>query len=383
MYTGTLLMNKIHHYGILKWPDGRCYVGHFQDEMMHGEGMLTWSDEHGLCRYKGHFERNMFQGEGCLEWSNRARYVGQFENGLYHGEGSFEWPEKPNVYKGQWQFGEMSGKGTLTSSGDGTGVLGLKKGEPGTPYVYSGDFRNGNMEGKGTVTFAAAAGSNDQYVGEFKESMFNGLGTFTWGSGTSLSGIFENNYCNRVGKKVYPEGQVYVGELKHDMEDGKGVFTDPGKQRIVGLWKEGKPVEELFESIVPALEVDAVDGEEQKVFGGFWASEGGRPGLPINDENGEPVEGKAIILFLNGDKYIGNLKGGRKHGEGMYVYADLTAYKGFWTEDILNGVKHPVMEDQLPIDVKKLHDLNEKNQTLVEGLKQRTSSNATKAATSS
>ena len=26
------------------------YVGHFQDEMMHGEGMLTWSDEFGVCR---------------------------------------------------------------------------------------------------------------------------------------------------------------------------------------------------------------------------------------------------------------------------------------------------------------------------------------------
>merc|ERR1712159_203406 len=125
VYTGALLNNKIHHYGVLQWPDGRRYVGHFQDEMMHGEGMLCWSDEYGVCRYKGNFEHNLFQGEGCLEWSIKARYVGQFFNGLYHGEGTFEWPDKSHEYHGQWQYGEMSGKGTLNTS-CGT--------------MYSGDF---------------------------------------------------------------------------------------------------------------------------------------------------------------------------------------------------------------------------------------------------
>ena len=43
--------------------------------------------------------------------------------------------------------------------------------------------------------------------------------------------------------------------------------------------------------------------------------------------------------------------GGKKHGQGMYIYADLTAYKGVWDEDRLNGVMHPMGEEQLPVEV--------------------------------
>ena len=68
-----------------------------EDEMMHGEGMLCWSDDFGVCRYKvvfctyrgpswpmfsecplvpqGTFEHNVFQGHGVLEWSVKAEHV--------------------------------------------------------------------------------------------------------------------------------------------------------------------------------------------------------------------------------------------------------------------------------------------------------------------
>merc|ERR1712217_926345 len=80
-----------------------------------------------------------------------------------------------------------------------------------------------------------------------------------------------------------------------------------------------------------------------------------RPLLPVSDEHGELMEGKAMVIFLNGDRYIGDMKAGRKHGRGMYVYADLTTYRGVWDEDVLDGVRHPVTEDILPIEVKHLH----------------------------
>ncbi|CAK9044589.1 Phosphatidylinositol 4-phosphate 5-kinase 6 (AtPIP5K6) (1-phosphatidylinositol 4-phosphate kinase 6) (Diphosphoinositide kinase 6) (PtdIns(4)P-5-kinase 6) [Durusdinium trenchii] len=238
MYTGTLLNNSIHKYGVFQWPDGRRYIGQFQDEMMHGEGMLCWSDDFGVCRYKGTFEHNVFQGHGVLEWSVKARYVGEFFNGLYHGEGTFEWPDKANVYRGQWQFGEMSGRGTLTTS---------------CGSVCSGEFHAGNMEGRGTITFI----TNDQYTGEFKDSMFNGLGCYTWSSGVTLTGVFENNVCSKVGKKTYTNGLIYVGELFEDQEHGRGVLTDASGTRIVGVWNNGRLEEELVEMIVSATEAKA------------------------------------------------------------------------------------------------------------------------------
>jgi len=365
-YTGTLRQNQIHYYGNLCWPDGRSYVGHFEEEAMHGEGVLMWSDKAGgKCIYKGRFERNAFHGEGVLEWSNKARYTGQFCGGLYHGDGTFEWPDKINVYRGQWENGEMCGRGVQTTSGEMGG--GATRGDP---IVYVGEFKQGNMEGQGHVTFVMKGGGHDQYSGEFQNSMFNGHGTFSWASGHSLSGSFSDNTCSLVGRKVYPDGQIYLGELQADLEHGKGVLMQAGR-RLIGLWQEGRCVEELFETFVPALELDAIEGEEwQKVFGGFRkaeAPEGGCPGLRILDDAGEAVEGKAIVLYLNGDMYVGEVKAGKKHGPGMYVYADLTAYKGSWSEDCLNQVQHPSGETNL--QVQKLHKLNDEHQGFVQVLK--------------
>merc|ERR1711988_609299 len=107
------------------------------------------------------------------------------------------------------------------------------------------------------------------------------------------------------------------------------------------------------------------------VFGGHKAVDQPDPSIPAVDEvTGEHLEGKCIVLFANGDRYIGCLKAGKKEGWGMYVYADLTAYKGEWVDDCLDGVRHPIGENQLPVEVKKLHNFNERNHALVEALKQ-------------
>merc|ERR1719174_2536387 len=97
----------------------------------------------------------------------------------------------------------------------------------------------------------------------------------------------------------------------------------------------------------------------QKVFGGFRKAEapgGGWPGVPTKGENGEPVEGRAMVLYLNGDKYVGEVNGGKKNGLGMYVYADLTAYKGNREMDHMYGTKHPFSEkDQNAQDLGSAH----------------------------
>lgn len=374
-YTGRLLHNQIHHYGVLKWPDGRSYVGHFRDETMHGEGLLTWSDKDGQCKYKGFFERNVFHGEGVLEWSNKARYFGQFCDGQYHGEGTFEWPDRIHVYRGQWANGVMCGRGVLTANSESNAVS-----RRGDPFVYVGEFEQGHLEGNGNVTFLGQGGNLDKYQGDFRKSMFHGFGCFSWASGHSLSGLFDENFCSSVGRKAYPEGQVYHGELQMDLEHGKGVLV-LGDQRLIGIYRDGRCVEELFEMFVPALELDAIEGEEwQKVFGGFREAEvpkEGRPGLPETNEDGDPAEGEAVVLYLSGDKYVGRVKGGKKHGLGMYVYADLTAYKGQWVEDVIqSGSRHPLPESDRSPQVLKLHGLNEENQRNVEALKVFASSGA-------
>lgn len=411
VYTGMLLRNRIDKHGTLKWPDGRCYIGEFREDRLHGQGTLVWTDQGGVCTYRGQFQNNAFQGEGKLSWSSGARYEGAFSDGLYHGEGSFRWPQRRGFYRGSWVKGEMSGKGTLECTIDtGDSVC----------YAYVGQFKQGHMEGGGSVTFHHQGdGTIDTYQGDFRASRFSGRGTFTWGAGAQLEGLFEDGYCNRVGRKVYPDGSVYTGELRYDLEHGKGVMSEPGGRNYVAIWRDGEAVKELLDSCAPEFDLvetthnsaaparpraskgdlprissslteDPFEDVREKGEMGVAQFESGledegddmpmgasmsvapsvsvssmfmrqntkggqrKPLLPIMDENSALVEGKALVVFLNGDRYLGHMVGGRKHGRGMYVYADLVTYRGFWDEDVLDDVRHPVNEDCMPIEVRRL-----------------------------
>merc|ERR1719313_2241984 len=112
----------------------------------------------------------------------------------------------------------------------------------------------------------------------------------------------------------------------------------------MGVWTHGVLVEELVEAIVPAIEVDGTDAEGQRIFVSTRAQN-----EPLGSL-GPDADGRSLVLFANGDKYIGGIQAGKKHGDGMYVYADGSAYKGSWSEDSLAGDVHPdISKDaQLP-----------------------------------
>jgi len=131
-------------------------------------------------------------------------------------------------------------------------------------------------------------------------------------------------------------------------------------------------VEELIEAIVPALEVDAIAGpsNEQRVFVATRA-----PEEPAQNLSEKAEEGKALVLFTNGDKYIGGVSNGKKNGDGMYVYADGSAYKGTWEDDAMNGSAHPMPKESEKTppseQLARLHELNERNVQGVAALKMR------------
>merc|ERR1712029_197685 len=120
-----------------------------------------------------------------------------------------------------------------------------------------------------------------------------------------------------------------------------------GDTRLIGLWRKGQLVQELFETFVPALDLDAIEGEEwQKVYGGMRetpeeterkrkekekAMRAGTSGSMTSvfedsvaetasnkqEQPNDSIEGEAVILYLSGDKYVGHVKDGRKDGLGM------------------------------------------------------------------
>lgn len=93
---------------------------------------------------------------------------------------------------------------------------------------------------------------------------------------------------------------------------------------------------------------------EQRVF--VARSEAGAAPPSLATAAGEG--GKAtLVIYANGDKYIGGTEAGAKSGNGMYIYADGSAYKGVWAEDALDSEQHPVM-DGGDEDRRRLNELN-------------------------
>jgi len=311
-YAGRLLHNHIHHYGVMKWADGRCYVGHFKDEAMHGVGMLNWKDDLGACSYKGYFEENLFQGHGFLEFANNAQYEGEFRFGLYDGRGRFEWPGG-SFYHGEWSKGLMHGRGVLCHASAGLNES----------FIYVGEFVHGEMQGCGCVTLPNEDGSMDEYRGEFESSECRGYGIFT-AAGLRLAARFEAD--GEVGEKALSSGEVYCGQMQRGIENGEGC-VQVGDEYVAGSWSNGK--RETW------LEEAPVDPSSQiRVFSAVR-------GAGASSASSQPNDGVALAVLPSGDTYVGFLKDGKKHGRGMYVYGDQTAFKGEWVNDFLDGVAHP------------------------------------------
>ena len=56
-----------------------------------------------------------------------------------------------------------------------------------------------------------------------------GYGVFTWSSGASYQGYFENDIKEGQGKMTFANGDVYEGQFKNDLRHGNGHYT----------WKDG------------------------------------------------------------------------------------------------------------------------------------------------
>eukprot|EP00698_Gefionella_okellyi_P020644 TRINITY_DN6508_c0_g1_i3.p1 TRINITY_DN6508_c0_g1~~TRINITY_DN6508_c0_g1_i3.p1 ORF type:complete len:690 (+),score=76.49 TRINITY_DN6508_c0_g1_i3:86-2155(+) len=371
VYMGEFQAGHAYGNGTFTWPDGRQYVGQFDDDMMTGIGVMTFDVEgQGSCTYKGHFEDNAFHGEGEIQFANGNTFTGQFFTNQFHGQGVFAWRDGRR-YTGGWHYNLMHGIGVLEFP-DGA--------------VYDGEFRAGHYAGHGTRTWsngdkcafpavvafectwvvllqnAAMCFLSNRFcvrlyckfhladIGEWHDSQMHGMGTYEWADGTKYIGVFEHNVAVRHGKKIWPDGCTYVGEFKNDVECGKGVYTD-GEVRVIGDWEDGDIKESQKTLAVQAGSGRPIFGMHKGDAGmtlrGMFTATGGHTLMAekMTTEDEAPVTGCAIIMYANGDKYLGMLLDGRRHGEGTYVYSDLTVYKGKWDADRLEGVRHPSSGD--------------------------------------
>jgi hypothetical protein len=74
-------------HGKQMWPDGTSYVGHWQEDRMHGQGSIVYSNQD---EYTGEFLNNKANGFGKYTkgGGNGEMYEGFLKEDQPHGQGT-------------------------------------------------------------------------------------------------------------------------------------------------------------------------------------------------------------------------------------------------------------------------------------------------------
>ncbi|XP_036812103.1 MORN repeat-containing protein 4 isoform X2 [Oncorhynchus mykiss] len=76
--------------GQLKFSDGTCYAGQFENGLFQGSGVLLFPDG---SRYEGQFTQGKFQGAGVFSRFDGMKFEGEFKSGRVEGYGLLTFPD--------------------------------------------------------------------------------------------------------------------------------------------------------------------------------------------------------------------------------------------------------------------------------------------------
>ena len=119
--------------GVMCWPDGSKYVGHFANDKMCGSGRMT---QQTGDNYTGEWKDNMANGHGVFVDAKGCTYDGDWVDDLQHGYGRETWNEGKITFSGEYVRGKKNGKGRYEWE-DGS--------------YYQGDFVDSMFEGYGKL----------------------------------------------------------------------------------------------------------------------------------------------------------------------------------------------------------------------------------------
>jgi len=77
--------------GEFYFHNGNTYVGNFQDDQIHGQGVFSWKSSGEV--YQGNFIQGKPGGNGKLTFKDGSSFTGSFEDGKPHGTGKYTYPE--------------------------------------------------------------------------------------------------------------------------------------------------------------------------------------------------------------------------------------------------------------------------------------------------
>lgn len=113
IYRGDWHNGKKHGKGFWKnKEDGKeaaVYEGEFANDLMHGAGVLKWSNGD---KYEGRFINGKRSGHGVMNFENGDKYEDEFLSNKLDGNGTYTW-KNGEVYQGKFEKGKPFGPGAI------------------------------------------------------------------------------------------------------------------------------------------------------------------------------------------------------------------------------------------------------------------------------
>lgn len=196
--------------------DGKTFEGEFlaETERIYDNGVFT-----------GYFCNHPPVGKGYLITKD-GKYFGEVRNSLLpEGYGSSVQTDG-SKFVGYWENGHLEGMGVYIS---------LQESQ------YEGMFHDGMPEGHGTYTFADKAIADCSEWTYVNNMRINDLHTFYSGMAYLEKGLFgiKTIPCGEGTIRWKDTGEVYQGEVRKFQPNGYGVHTFGSGSTLSGMWKDG------------------------------------------------------------------------------------------------------------------------------------------------
>ena len=260
-------------------------------------------------------------------------------------------------FSGQWRNGYPLG-GTLSFYTGRSGAL------------VSGQFTATDKTRPNVGDWVGSGWCTDRYSGEWENGLFHGRGRIEWGNGGTYEGEFKRGLASGEGERVWPNGDRYIGGWHEGQRCGMGVFTrassharstdaaaeddddgldhvddrghDDGRRAASSSSSSSKAIDPLpsssidnqtlSNSIANALALPALPSSSppsDRSLSSFlrsFVSNSNGPTKVIAFYDGKWLDdlpsGNGVCVYLDGSKYEGEWKAGKRHGIGTLLEPD-------------------------------------------------------------
>lgn len=209
--------------------------------------------------------------------------------------------------------------------------------------TYTGTLINDLFQGKGRFSFL----SGESYAGEWQNSFMSGNGVMVFPDVGEYSGEMDGSARNGTGIFKWKTGEVYEGSWVEDEMSGDGRYVFSDGSIFKGVLAHNKPVSGTY-IYQPKSEDSSNDTEIVSLIYKFSEKEKyiivtTNTGLKYDgDPSGLSEKGIATVTYPSGNVYYGELSEGLRNGAGKYTWNDpsgsaIAYYEGNWVKDHMSG----------------------------------------------